>query len=188
MYWFPLPFQLPVVIWPVQCWKWHKKTKINKYNKVNSMSVCESDKGKHMFRDFSKVCHKVDFSNVVNKDSFFSVNLLHPPSVNTFLKTLIWLVFNLISIIWLAHLFLNTLRIAACMGLYHMTPIFGHYVGRSTTVSSTLPIHIGQILGVLVLVLFTDELATTGVGFCGIKTCIQVIFQSPNVAILLLVI
>ena len=21
MYWFPLPFQLPVVIWPVQCWK-----------------------------------------------------------------------------------------------------------------------------------------------------------------------
>ena len=21
MYWFPLPFQLPIVIWPVQCWK-----------------------------------------------------------------------------------------------------------------------------------------------------------------------
>ena len=24
MYWFPLPFQLPVVIWPVQCWKRRK--------------------------------------------------------------------------------------------------------------------------------------------------------------------
>ena len=24
MYWFPGPFQLPVVIWPVQCWKWRK--------------------------------------------------------------------------------------------------------------------------------------------------------------------
>ena len=24
MYWFPLPFQLPVVIWPVQCWKQRK--------------------------------------------------------------------------------------------------------------------------------------------------------------------
>ena len=24
MYWFPLPFQLPVMIWPVQCWKQHK--------------------------------------------------------------------------------------------------------------------------------------------------------------------
>ena len=29
MYWFPLPFQLPVVIWPVQCWK-RRKTP-NKY-------------------------------------------------------------------------------------------------------------------------------------------------------------
>ena len=29
MYWFPLPFQLPVVIWPVQCWK-HVKPQINK--------------------------------------------------------------------------------------------------------------------------------------------------------------
>ena len=24
MYWFPLPIQLPIVIWPVQCWKWSK--------------------------------------------------------------------------------------------------------------------------------------------------------------------
>ena len=24
MYWFPLPFQLPIVIWPVQCWKRRK--------------------------------------------------------------------------------------------------------------------------------------------------------------------
>ena len=24
MYWFPLPIQLPVVIWPVQCWKRRK--------------------------------------------------------------------------------------------------------------------------------------------------------------------
>ena len=24
IYWFPLPFQLPAVIWPVQCWKQHK--------------------------------------------------------------------------------------------------------------------------------------------------------------------
>ena len=24
MYWFPLPFQLPVMIWPVQCWKQRK--------------------------------------------------------------------------------------------------------------------------------------------------------------------
>ena len=24
MYWFPLPFQLPVVMWPVQCWKRRK--------------------------------------------------------------------------------------------------------------------------------------------------------------------
>ena len=29
MYWFPLPFQLPVVIWPVQCWKRRKKPQIN---------------------------------------------------------------------------------------------------------------------------------------------------------------
>ena len=27
MYWFPLPFQLPVVIWPVQCWKRRKNPK-----------------------------------------------------------------------------------------------------------------------------------------------------------------
>ena len=26
MYWFPLPFQLPFVIWPVQCWKRRKTT------------------------------------------------------------------------------------------------------------------------------------------------------------------
>ena len=32
MYWFPLPFQLPVVIWPVQCWKRHKTP--NKFFKV----------------------------------------------------------------------------------------------------------------------------------------------------------
>ena len=31
MYWFPLPFQLPVVIWPVQCWK-RCKTQINLLN------------------------------------------------------------------------------------------------------------------------------------------------------------
>ena len=29
MYWFPLPIELPVVIWPVQCWK-RCKTQINK--------------------------------------------------------------------------------------------------------------------------------------------------------------
>ena len=34
MYWFPLPFQLPVVIWPVQCWK-RRKTP----NKIN-MARC----------------------------------------------------------------------------------------------------------------------------------------------------
>ena len=30
-YWFPLPFQLPVVIWPVQCWK-RRKTPNKKIN------------------------------------------------------------------------------------------------------------------------------------------------------------
>ena len=38
MYWFPLPFQLPVVIWPVQCWKRrktpNKQTKINEYKYI----------------------------------------------------------------------------------------------------------------------------------------------------------
>ena len=24
MYWYPLPTKLPVIIWPVQCWKWRK--------------------------------------------------------------------------------------------------------------------------------------------------------------------
>ena len=32
MYWFPLPFQLPIVIWPVQCWK-RRKTPNKKKNK-----------------------------------------------------------------------------------------------------------------------------------------------------------
>ena len=41
MYWFPLPFQLPVVIWPVQCWK-RRKTP-NKQTKVYS----EIDSGVH---------------------------------------------------------------------------------------------------------------------------------------------
>ena len=30
MYWFPPPTKLPVVIWPVQCWKRRKKPKIKK--------------------------------------------------------------------------------------------------------------------------------------------------------------
>ena len=41
MYWFPLPFQLPVVIWPVQCWK-RRKTP-NKQSMTfawNSLDTC----------------------------------------------------------------------------------------------------------------------------------------------------
>ena len=37
MYWFPLPFQLPVMIWPVQCWK-RRKTP-NKQNIRLSMQM-----------------------------------------------------------------------------------------------------------------------------------------------------
>ena len=33
MYWFPLPFQLPVVIWPVQCWK-RRKTPNKQINRT----------------------------------------------------------------------------------------------------------------------------------------------------------
>ena len=36
MYWFPPPFQLPVVIWPVQCWK-RRKTPNKSINKTISL-------------------------------------------------------------------------------------------------------------------------------------------------------
>ena len=38
MYWFPLPFQLPVVIWPVQCWK-RRKTPNKQTNQVGKLVV-----------------------------------------------------------------------------------------------------------------------------------------------------
>ena len=34
MYWFPLPFQLPVVIWPIQCWN-RRKTPNKQTNTVH---------------------------------------------------------------------------------------------------------------------------------------------------------
>ena len=45
MYWFPLPFQLPVVIWPVQCWKRRKtpnKQKKKKKSCKNSGSTAKA--------------------------------------------------------------------------------------------------------------------------------------------------
>ena len=40
MYWFTLPIKLPVVIWPVQCWKWYKTlNKINKFNGLQSWGL-----------------------------------------------------------------------------------------------------------------------------------------------------
>ena len=39
MYWFPLPFQLPVVIWPVQCWKRRKTPNKIKLTSLRDHSV-----------------------------------------------------------------------------------------------------------------------------------------------------
>ena len=69
-----------------------------------------------------------------------------------------------------------------------MNPLFGLFIGRLITVSCISPIHIGQILGILVLVLFTFGAPNIRVGFYGVKTCIRAISQLPSAAILLLVI
>ena len=58
MYWFPLPTKLPIVIWPVQCWKRRKIP--NKYKKKRAFySIVTSEhkliKTIHNFPDF--FCH-----------------------------------------------------------------------------------------------------------------------------------
>ena len=62
------------------------------------------------------------------------------------------------------------LRIAVYMVLNQMTYILGHFMARSITVSCTLPIHTGLILGILVLVLFIFRVHFIKAGLCGTKT------------------
>ena len=41
IYWFPLPFQLPVVIWPVQCWKRRKTPNKQTNTRANIVKIFE---------------------------------------------------------------------------------------------------------------------------------------------------
>ena len=58
MYWFPLPFQLPVVKWPVQCWK-RRKTPI----KQNALGL------------WSLLCRLLPFGPCPLGGSWFSLEL-----------------------------------------------------------------------------------------------------------------
>ena len=52
--------------------------------------------------------------------------------------------------------------IVALVGLYQMTLMFGHYMGRLTTVPFISPVHIGVLLWVLKLILFRYRASNTG--------------------------
>ena len=101
----------------------------------------DSDRGKHAFKGFNKVCNNIDFSNNSNYDSSScSANNCRALRANMLMKMCICLNIHQLLIMWRVLSILMTLRIVALMTPNFMYPIFGHFVGRLKTVLCTLPI------------------------------------------------
>ena len=125
----------------------------------------DSDSGKHAFRDFKFVVI-LTFLIIVTVTAVYVLQTCYMALwVNMLMKKLTCSKIYQTLTMWQVLFILITLRIVTLMIPNLMTPIFGHFMGRLKTVECTLPIHIGQILVVLVLVLCIYRESGKGVGF-----------------------